>query len=505
MVTPGRRSLTGRICWNSASRTVLNFVRKTFNFKKGKEEVRKTNLCDQALKAGLVTLILPMIAVTTGYVWAQTGATAPDEHGAAPVAVQIKAIDELQAADAANAKSPEKSAIPPGVSPAYWNSLVPAGNEMTEARVALGKKLYFEKKLSLDGTVSCATCHDVTRGFGDALPTSEGVDKKTDKGVKKQFGTRNAPTTMNISLLHTMFWDGRSPSIEHQAMQPIINPVEMGMPEAEAKIIAGIKDDPEYQKMFKAAYNRDVNYKDIGNAIAVFERTFVFMDSPFFRFLQGDKKAISQDAKEGWKLFNREGRCSACHQISPTNPIGTDNKFHNIGIAAYKQNFAGLASTAAGILAQDSSDAKLDELALTTDMGELGRFLVTKDIADMGAFRTPMILNVGITGPYMHDGSLATLWDVVDHYNKGGEPNLYLDGGIEPLNLTDKQVDQLVAFLFSLTDVRFAEQNKAEFAKQKNLAAKNRPDRNVEIATRRTLSFEKYDAVRAMNSSKEKK
>lgn len=438
-------------------------------------------------KAGLFIVWGIVCTIAQDGVHGQSGAGSQDEHGATQVEIQIKHLEQLQ-------KGTNIAAIPPGVDAEYWKSFIPEGNETTPARVALGKKLYFEKKLSLDSTVSCATCHDVNRGFGDALPTSEGLDKKTAQGMMKQFGTRNAPTTMNIALLHTMFWDGRSPSVEHQAMQPIINPVEMGMPEKESTIIAKIKDDPTYKKMFQAAYGRPVNYKDIGNAIAVFERTFVFMDTPFSRFLKGDDSAMTQDAKAGWVLFNREGRCNSCHQLSPTNPLGTDNKFHNIGVAAKHQDFAKLARQAESILAHDSSEAKLDELALSTDMGELGRFLVTKNVSDMGAFRTPMLLNVGITGPYMHDGSFKTLWDVIDHYNAGGEANLYLDGGIEPLNLNERQVFQLVAFLFSLTDVRFAQQNRAEFDRQWQISQQSRPERDIDVATRKRLSFENYNA-----------
>jgi len=372
------------------------------------------------------------------------------------------------------------------VNPVYWNALIPKDNEITPARIALGRKLYFEPKLSADGTVSCATCHDVTRGFTDQQPTSEGIDG--------QFGGRNSPTTMNITLLHTMFWDGRSPSVDHQAMQPIINPIEMGMEEDEAVIIAGIKDDPQYQKMFQEAYHREINFQDVGRAIATFERTLNFLDSPFRRYISGDKNAISPDAAEGWKLFNREGRCTACHTISPSNPLGTDNKFHNIGISATHQDFPRLASEAVQILKQDSSDKALDELALASEYGELGRFTVTHNPNDIGAFRTPMLLNVGITGPYMHDGSLKTLWDVVDHYNGGGEPNLFLDGGIEPLNLTDRQVDQLVAFLFTLTDVRFAGENARKYQEQLSIARRDRPDRNMPVAQRKVLSFENFQS-----------
>ncbi|MDO4569088.1 MAG: cytochrome c peroxidase [Planctomycetia bacterium] len=393
-------------------------------------------------------------------------------HGAATEAYQEKVLDELQTT----------LDIPAGIDPVYWNSFVPEGNEQTEARVALGRKLYFDPRLSADGTVSCATCHDVTRGFTDQRPTSEGIGD--------QLGKRNAPTNLNAAVLHNMFWDGRSPSLDHQAMQPIINPVEMGMENIEEKIVAGIKDDAEYQRLFQAAYGRDVNYADIGLALGAFERTLNFFDSPFRRYLAGDEDAISADAKEGWKLFNREGRCVSCHTMSPSNPVGSDSKFHNIGIAARHHDFEKLASTALRALQEDDSEERLDELAIGTDLSELGRFMVTKEKSDIGAFRTPLLTNIGITGPYMHDGSLQTLWDVVDHYNKGGEPNLYLDGGIEPLNLTDKQVDQLVEFLFSLTDVRFAEQNARMFGEQRAQAQKERPHRDVEKATRKTLTFE---------------
>ena len=142
------------------------------------------------------------------------------------------------------------------------------------------------------------------------------------------------------------------------------------------------------------------------------------------------------------------------------------------------------------VLAEDASEQKLDELAVGTDMSELGRFMVTRNRSDIGSFRTPLILNIGITPPYMHDGSLATLWDVIDHYNKGGEANLFLDGGIEPLALNDKEIDQLAAFLFALTDVRFAEENQRQFKKQQAAAKKDRPVRDEALAQRRTIPFE---------------
>lgn len=419
------------------------------------------------------TVLAGCLAVGAGGLWAAERIP-QGPHGAAKEEYQEKVLDRLQT----------NLEIPSGVDATYWKSLVPEENETTPERVALGRKLYFDPRLSADGTVSCATCHDVTRGFTDQRPTSEGIDG--------QLGKRNAPTNLNAALLHNFFWDGRSPSLDHQAMQPIINPVEMGVENVETKIIAPIKDDPEYQKMFQAAYGRDVNYADIGLALGAFERTLNFFDSPFRRYLAGDENAISEDAKQGWALFNREGRCVSCHTMSPSNPIGSDSKFHNIGIAAKNQNFEQLAREAIHALAEDNSDEKLDELAIATDLSELGRFMVTKERADIGAFRTPLLTNIGITGPYMHDGSLATLWDVIDHYNKGGEANLYLDGGIEPLNLTDRQVDQLVEFLFTLTDVRFAEENAKFYAQQRAIAEKSRENRDDAKAARKVLTFEDY-------------
>jgi cytochrome c peroxidase len=176
--------------------------------------------------------------------------------------------------------------------------------------------------------------------------------------------------------------------------------------------------------------------------------------------------------------------------MNPSNPLGTDNRFHNVGVSARHQDFEGLARKALKAMREDASEQKLDELAVGTDLSELGRFMVTHNRADIGSFRTPLILNIGITGPYMHDGSLATLWDVIDHYNKGGEANPFLDGGIEPLALTEEEIDQLVAFLFTLTDVRFAEESQRQFERQQAAAKKQRPFRNEAMALRKTLPFE---------------
>jgi cytochrome c peroxidase len=262
----------------------------------------------------------------------------------------------------------------------------------------------------------------------------------------------------------------------------------MGMPDGEAatKAIAG---DPEYVKLFQAAYGRPPNYEDIGRAIAAFERTLIFLDAPFDRFLRGDAGAMSAEAQRGWALFNGKARCVTCHPVNVANPLGTDNRFHNIGVSARHQNFAELARRAIAILEKDNSVAEIDRLALETDMSELGRFLVSKNYADIGGFRTSQLRNVAVTGPYMHDGSLQTLWDVMDHYNKGGEPNPFLDGGIEPLALSEQEISDVVAFMVALTDVRLAADADRLFAAQRDAAGKQRPFRDDAVAQRKNITF----------------
>jgi cytochrome c peroxidase len=388
--------------------------------------------------------------------------------------------EQLQVLEPWVSNSPAVS-VPPGISPQFWQVLVPKDNPGTAAQVALGKKLYFDTRLSKDGTVACATCHDVSRGFTDRRNRSEGIGD--------QINQRNAPTTLNAVFYESQFWDGRAENLEAQAKLPITNPIEMGMPNGDAAV-AAIAPDPEYQKAFSEAYGREPNFADLARAIAAFERTLVFLDSPFDAFVRGDVEAISADARAGWVLFNGKARCNSCHQMSSSNPVGTDNRFHNIGVSARHQNFEGLATQALAALEKNASVDTIDHLAIETDLSELGRFVVTRNRADIGSFKTSQVRNVGVSGPYMHDGSLRTLWDVIDHYNKGGEVNPYLDGGIEPLTLTEPEIDQLVAYLFSLTDKRLADQNEAEFTRQKELAASQRPFRDTALANREVLPFE---------------
>jgi cytochrome c peroxidase len=396
-------------------------------------------------------------------------------HGEAGIATQQAALDRL-------GLPADGLAAPAGVDPRVWTDSIAPGREPNAARVALGRKLYFDKRLSADGTVSCATCHDVTRGFTDNRPVSEGIGGK--------LGRRNAPTTLNAALFVEQFWDGRATDVEHQAGMPILNPIEMG-DQTEAQVVERIAAVPEYRAAFQQAWGREVNYEDLRASIGAFERTLIFLDAPLDRFRAGDTEALTDAAKRGLELFEGKARCVSCHPLNAANPIGTDNNYHNIGVAARDKDFEGLAKRALEALAVDDSELALDELALGTDMSELGRFMVTRNYADIGAFKTEQLRNVGITAPYMHDGSLQTLWDVIDHYNKGGEDNPYLDGGIEALALTDAEIDDVVAFLFALTDVRFAEQNRRAMEEQRARAAVSRPFKDEALANRQVLGFER--------------
>ena len=424
---------------------------------------------ERALRRGLAATLMA-IGLTAH---AATAAPA-DLHGAMPAAQQQQRFDALKTGD--GAKPPAR------IDPTIWASIVPADNLVTPERVALGRKLYFDTRLSPDNTVACATCHDVSRGFTDQRPVSE--------GIRDQLGRRNAPTTLNALMMQTMFLDGRAPNLEEQAKLPIVNPIEMGQPDG-AAAVAAIAGDAEYQKMFQAAYGRAPNYDDIGRAIAAFERTLVFLDAPFDDFVAGKPNAISPAAQAGWALFNGKARCVTCHALNPSNPVGSDNRFHNIGVSARHKDFEKLASDALATLAKEGGADAVDKLALSTDLSELGRFLVSKQRSDIGAFKTPQLRNIAITGPYMHDGTLTTLWDVMDHYNKGGEANAYLDGGIEPLALSETEIDQLVAFMFTLTDRRFQAQSDAQFAAQQKRARTTRPFRDNALAMRQVLPFEK--------------
>jgi cytochrome c peroxidase len=328
--------------------------------------------------------------------------------------------------------------VPDGVMPPE----IPEANPPTQAKIDLGKKLYFDTRLSTDGTVACVTCHDPRHGFVDGRGTP------TSAGVGGALGTRNAPTVLNAAFLASQFWDGRSATLEAQAVEPLRNPVEHGFPD-HAAVVARIESLSDYPPLFQQAFGGGITIERVGQAIASFERTLISLRAPVDRFLAGDRNAISGSAQRGWVLFNAKARCNTCHGYIGVLPIFTDDDFHNIGVGVQKIDFAAVAEKAEAAVAAGKS---VDELALTDKQAsELGRFLVTREHKHMGAFKTPQLRNVALTAPYMHDGSEKTLRDVIEFYDRGGNVNPYLDGGIRPLGLTDQEKQDLVALLETFT------------------------------------------------------
>lgn len=336
---------------------------------------------------------------------------------------------------------------------------IPADNPMTPEKIALGDKLFHDTRFSSTGDVACATCHVAEKLFTDGpLQVSEGIDKLT--------GTRNAPTVTNSVYFTTMFWDGRSPSLEDQALHPFVNPVEMGLADHEP-ILAIVRSDPEYIAGFETVFGKTgdaVTMDEVTKAIAAFERTQVAGNSPFDRwFFGGDEAALTTVEKQGYEVFINEGRCVSCHRIEQTQALFTDNRFHNIGVGINDIQKE-VPKLAGEFLHAKATLAEVDKKVLTDKRtSELGRFAVTRGFDDLGSFKTPTLRNVALTAPYMHDGSLATLRDVVVHYNNGGVTNEgdpvndFLSGGIRPLGLSEPQIDQLVAFMEALTSTEYAQ------------------------------------------------
>lgn len=335
---------------------------------------------------------------------------------------------------------------------------VPADNPQTPEKITLGEKLFNDKRFSIDGTVSCSTCHKAEKAFTDGLQVSEGHHGLT--------GTRNAPTVVNAAYYDSQFWDGREPDLEHQSKQPFINPVEGGLPDHKP-IVKIVSSEADYQTAFKKVFNidsQDITIDHVVKAIAAFERSLVAGDSAFDRYyFLGDKTAMTDAQKRGFELFLGQGRCVSCHIIEQDHALFTDSRFHNIGVGinAVQQEVPRLATA---FLKAKNEGGEVDVMVLTDKKSsELGRFAVTDEVTEIGAFKTPTLRNIELTAPYMHDGSLKTLTDVIKHYNNGGVTNKgdkvndFLSGGIRPLDLDDQQIADLEAFMKALTSPRFAE------------------------------------------------
>lgn len=341
--------------------------------------------------------------------------------------------------------------LPVGIPADVWSYFIPKDNPLTAAKVELGRQLFFDKRLSANSSVSCASCHNPKFAFSDG--------QKTAVGIGGRRGVRNTPTVLNAMFNSSMFWDGRTDSLEAQARQPLVNTDEMGNPSHEEVIerLAGIA---EYREQFPKVFGGPVTIDSLAKALAAYERTLVSGDSPFDRFLQGDRDALSESAQRGFNLFRARARCSVCHNLNQAFPFLTDGNYRNTGVAANFSGFSALAQRAT-TLALDGSGMALETLThgrearATLDQrdgkADLGRFLVTGNALDIGAFRTPSLRNVELTAPYFHDGSAATLADVIRFYARGGNENASRDWELQPISLTEGEQRDLIEFLEALT------------------------------------------------------
>lgn len=284
---------------------------------------------------------------------------------------------------------------------------VPKDNPLTEQRVGLGRRLFFDPILSADNTVACASCHQPSHGFA-------GIEARP-RGIRGQRGPRRAPSLFNRAYGTAFFWDGRESTLEEQALRPIEDPTEMGSTVAAA--LDRLRAKPTYKRQFEAVFADGVTAANLSRALASFERVLLRGDSVIDRFRRkGDHKALTVQQRQGLWLYESKGRCWRCHKGANF----TDEAYHNTGVSWGK------------------------------NPPDLGRFIVTKKEEDRGRFKTPTLRGVALTGPYMHDGSLTSLEAVVEFYSRGGGANPNLDPVLAPLNLSPDEVRSLVAFLKAL-------------------------------------------------------
>lgn len=311
----------------------------------------------------------------------------------------------------------------------------PASDTQTTGRIALGRKLFFDPRLSASGRMSCATCHVPAEAF-----TQTG--RATPLGNASRPLRRNAPTLLNVAFVAPLMRDGSEPSLELQVLAPLFDPAEMANPNF-ATLTERLQAIPEYQSAFAAVFEGTASLGRIGDAIASYERTLLSANAPFDRWRFGrDENALSPAAKSGYALFNGKAGCSQCHVSAEVGGgiLFTDHQMHNTGIGA--------ARSLARSRSSEIADAALDDR---------GRFEVTQKRDDLFKYRTPSLRNVALTAPYMHDGSLASLADVVDWYDRGGESSLGVDPLIRPLGLSQSEKRELEIFLDSLTGDGLAE------------------------------------------------
>lgn len=330
---------------------------------------------------------------------------------------------------------PAQDASPLGLPPLP----VPKSNPQTPDKITLGKLLFNDKRLSGDGTISCASCHQPQKAFSDGLSLA--------KGIGGRAGTRKTPSLLNAAYLSSQFWDGRRASLEEQAKDPFVNPREHGLADL-TQVLRIIRADSRYVGDFRRVFDiraDHITLDHVAQAIAAFVRTLLAGDSPFDRYqYEGKKDALTEPARRGLALFLGRAQCATCHVVGNNSALFTDNGFHSLGVGLPKieSRLAIIALRAA----QNHSNSVDQAVLGDKDISELGRFMVTFNPADIGRFKTPSLRNVALTAPYMHDGSVPTLQEAVEReiYYRSAEAG-------RPLILTPLERSDLVEFLKSLT------------------------------------------------------
>jgi cytochrome c peroxidase len=325
---------------------------------------------------------------------------------------------------------------------------VPADNPITVESVELGRKLFYDRRMSLNGTQSCAICHIPEQGFtNNELAIAVGTEGRSVG--------RNTPTLYNVAYKDRLFHDARETSLENQAWQPILHPNEMATPSI-GVALERLRNLPDYKGLFEAAFDgQGPDLDTVAKALASYQRTLVSANSPFDRWhFGGDEQAVAESVKRGFELFKGKAGCVACHLVGENDAVFTDHKTHNTGIGFARSTRNAAPKTARVLIAPgvyySYGPEVFDELG-GDEVNDLGRYQVTSNPDDRWSFKTPTLRNVALTAPYMHNGVFMTLPDVVAFYNRGGEANELLSPLIRPLGLDAGEQADLVQFLESLT------------------------------------------------------
>jgi cytochrome c peroxidase len=319
--------------------------------------------------------------------------------------------------------------------------VIPAGNPVTTAKIDLGRKLFFDRRLSFNRTLSCAMCHVPEQGFTQN-------ELRTPVGIEGRFVKRNSPSLLNVGYRRVLFHDGREATLENQIWQPLLNSNEMANPSI-GYVLATIREATDYHGLFEAIFPQGLTVETLGMALASYERGLVSASSAFDRWYFGrDKTAIPPAAVRGWQLF-RDSGCTGCHTVAQDYAQFTDDAFYDTGIG-YARTM-GVGRDAPSLRLAPGVEVVPTVTFAPPPANDLGRYEATRNSADRWLYRVPTLRNAALTGPYMHDGSLPSLASVVDYYNSGGVQHPGLDPRVRPLELSEQQQADLVAFLLSLT------------------------------------------------------